>query len=93
MEKAAPITVSQLNRQVKTLLEQGVGRLWVEGEISNIAKPASGHIYFSLKDKSAQIRAAFSANASAGPQLGSKMVTRCWPMAGSACTSRAVIIS
>ena len=47
MEKAAPITVSQLNRQVKTLLEQGVGRLWVEGEISNIARPASGHVYFS----------------------------------------------
>jgi exodeoxyribonuclease VII large subunit len=72
MEKAAPITVSQLNRQVKTLLEQGVGRLWVEGEISNIAKPASGHIYFSLKDKSAQIRAAFFRQRQRGPTIGLK---------------------
>ena len=51
MEIAAAITVSELNRQVKTLLEQKIARLWVEGEISNIAKPASGHVYFSLKDK------------------------------------------
>ena len=41
---AAVITVSQLNRQVKSLLEKGLGRLWVEGEISNIARPASGHL-------------------------------------------------
>jgi exodeoxyribonuclease VII large subunit len=61
------ITVSQLNRQVKTLLEQGVGRLWIEGEISNIARPASGHLYFRLKDESAQISAAFFRNRQRGP--------------------------
>ncbi|MDH3585742.1 MAG: exodeoxyribonuclease VII large subunit [Gammaproteobacteria bacterium] len=61
------ITVSQLNRQVKTLLERGVGRLWVEGEISNIARPASGHLYFRLKDESAQISAAFFRNRQRGP--------------------------
>jgi exodeoxyribonuclease VII large subunit len=69
---AAAITVSQLNRQVKTLLEKGLGRLWVEGEISNIAKPASGHIYFSLKDDSAQIRAAFFRQRQRGPTIGLK---------------------
>ncbi len=53
------ISVSELNRQVKTLLEQGLAKLWVEGEISNLARPASGHLYFSLKDESAQIRCAW----------------------------------
>jgi len=69
---AAAITVSQLNRQVKTLLEKGIARLWVQGEISNIAKPASGHIYFSLKDDSAQIRAAFFRQRQRGPTIGLK---------------------
>ena len=66
---AGAITVSQLNRQVKILLEQGLARLWVEGEISNIARPASGHIYFSLKDESAQIRAAFFRQRQRGPTI------------------------
>lgn len=57
--QATAITVSQLNRRVKALLEQGLARLWIEGELSNIARPASGHLYFTLKDDSAQIRAAF----------------------------------
>lgn len=51
-------TVSALNHEVKTLLERGIGRLWLEGEISNLSKPASGHWYFSLKDQNAQIRVA-----------------------------------
>lgn len=66
------ITVSQLNRQAKSLLEQGLGRLWVEGEISNIARPASGHVYFSLKDSSAQVRAAFFRQRQRGPVLNFK---------------------
>lgn len=69
---AGAITVSQLNRQVKTLLETGLSRLWVEGEISNLARPASGHVYFSLKDKSAQIRAAFFRQRQRGPTIGLK---------------------
>jgi len=69
---AGAITVSQLNRQVKTLLEQGIARLWIEGEISNLAKPASGHLYFSLKDDSAQIRAAFFRQRQHGPTIGLK---------------------
>ena len=70
--RAAPITVSQLNRQVKALLEQGLGRLWVEGEISNLARPASGHIYFSLKDDAAQVRAAWFRQRQRGPAIGLK---------------------
>ncbi len=53
------ISISQLNRRVKTLIEQGITKLWVEGEISNLSRPASGHIYLSLKDDNAQISAAW----------------------------------
>ncbi|MBT8106712.1 MAG: exodeoxyribonuclease VII large subunit [Gammaproteobacteria bacterium] len=63
------ITVSQLNRKAKTLLEQGLARLWVEGEISNMARPASGHIYFSLKDEKAQVRAAWFRQRQRGPAV------------------------
>ncbi|MFQ6006494.1 MAG: exodeoxyribonuclease VII large subunit [Woeseia sp.] len=56
---SAAISVSELNRRARALLEQGIARLWVEGEVSNLARPASGHIYFSLKDESAQIRCAY----------------------------------
>ena len=51
-------SVSSLNRSVANLLEQEFGWIWVEGEISNLAQPASGHIYFSLKDHSAQVSCA-----------------------------------
>ncbi len=68
----AAISVSQLNRRARALLEQGIAKIWVEGEISNIAKPASGHIYFSLKDDAAQIRAAFFRQRQRGPTLGLK---------------------
>ena len=51
-------TVSQLNRQIQQLLEASFPWILVEGEISNLAKPGSGHWYFSLKDDKAQIRCA-----------------------------------
>ena len=50
-------TVSQLNRQVAQLLEQELGRLWVEGEISNFTQAASGHWYFTIKDDRAAVKA------------------------------------
>jgi len=53
------ISVSELNKKAKSLLEKGIPRLWIEGEISNLAKPASGHMYFSLKDEMSQIRCAW----------------------------------
>ncbi len=51
-------SVSQLNREARQLLEGGLPLLWVEGEISNLARPSSGHLYFSLKDAAAQVRCA-----------------------------------
>ena len=51
-------TVSQLNQQVKRLLEDCFPEIWVEGEVSNVSRPASGHCYFSLKDQHAHIRCA-----------------------------------
>src|ERR1700678_2277221 len=49
-------SVSRLNREVRVLLERGFGSVWLEAEISNFAKPSSGHWYFSLKDAAAQVR-------------------------------------
>ena len=53
-------TVSRLTSSAKRLLESGFPALiWVEGEMSNLSRPASGHIYFSLKDNQSQVRCAF----------------------------------
>jgi len=51
------LTVTALNENIKRLLEESFDTLWVEGEISNLRKPASGHVYFTLKDEKSQIRA------------------------------------
>lgn len=51
-------TVTRLNLEVRAMLESGFGSIWVEGEISNLARPRSGHIYFSLKDRQCQVRCA-----------------------------------
>lgn len=55
---AEVLSVSQLNREARLLLETGLATVWVTGEMSNVARPASGHIYFSLKDERAQVRCA-----------------------------------
>lgn len=52
------LSVTLLNEQVRDLLEGSFPNLWVEGEISNLSQPSSGHLYFTLKDSGAQIRAA-----------------------------------
>lgn len=52
------LSVSRLNAEVRAVLEGSFPLLWVEGEISNLARPASGHIYFTLKDAHAQVRCA-----------------------------------
>ena len=72
MSRDPAITVSQLNRKAKSLLEAGIAKLWVEGEISNMARPGSGHIYFSLKDEKAQVRAAWFRQRQKGPAISFK---------------------
>ncbi|MBS0358442.1 MAG: exodeoxyribonuclease VII large subunit [Proteobacteria bacterium] len=54
--------VSQLNQTARLLLESHFAQVWVEGEISNFSRPASGHWYFSLKDDQAQVRCAMFRN-------------------------------
>jgi len=49
-------SVSEINQRLKQTIAKQFSLLWVEGEISNLARPASGHIYFSLKDSNAQLR-------------------------------------
>jgi exodeoxyribonuclease VII large subunit len=51
-------TVSRLNREARAVVERGFPALWIEGEISNLSRPGSGHLYFSLKDEDAQVRCA-----------------------------------
>ncbi len=62
-EPAAPsgrdvYSVARLNREARMLLESGLGMIWVQAEVSNFSRPASGHWYFSLKDRDAQLRCA-----------------------------------
>lgn len=53
------LTVSQLSDSIKLLLEDAFDLVWVEGEISNLRRPQSGHTYFTLKDDKSQIRAVY----------------------------------
>jgi exodeoxyribonuclease VII large subunit len=73
-------TVSRLNREVRVLLERGFGSLWLEAEISNFARPSSGHWYFSLKDAAAQVRCAMFRQrnmlAAFTPRDGQKVLVR-----------------
>ena len=56
---SAPIlTPSTLNQLVRELLGDALPLIWIEGELSNVARPASGHLYFTLKDSGAQVRCA-----------------------------------
>jgi len=74
-------TVSRLNREAKSVLEGSFPLLWVEGEISNLARPASGHLYFTLKDSQAQIRCALF--------RGNQRVLACAPKDGMHVVARA----
>ncbi len=53
------LTVSQLNNNIKLLFEETFDFIWVEGEVSNLRRPQSGHVYFTLKDDKSQIKAVF----------------------------------
>ncbi len=51
------LTVTELTTKIKLLIESGFDALWIEGEISNLRRPGSGHLYFTLKDEESRIRA------------------------------------
>jgi exodeoxyribonuclease VII large subunit len=80
LEERQIYSVYQLNREVKQLLQQNFPLLWIEGELSNVARPASGHIYFSLKDAQAQVRCAMFRNSNRGlafqPENGMQVLVR-----------------
>ncbi len=57
-DEAEILTVSDLNRESRQLLEGNFSRIRVKGEISNLSTPSSGHVYFTLKDNKAQVRCA-----------------------------------
>jgi exodeoxyribonuclease VII large subunit len=73
-------TVSQLNRAARDLLETYLPLLWVEGELSNLSAPSSGHWYFTLKDAAAQVRCAMFRNRNQlvrfKPEAGKKVLVR-----------------
>jgi exodeoxyribonuclease VII large subunit len=77
-DAAAPYSVSRLNREAKLLMEAGIPPLWLEAEISNLARPASGHLYFTLKDSKAQVRCAMfraaAARAGVQPENGQQVL-------------------
>jgi exodeoxyribonuclease VII large subunit len=74
------LTPSELNQAARIHLEAGFSRLWVSGEISNLAKPTSGHLYFSLKDGKAQLRCALFKRQAVGlsfdPANGDQVLVR-----------------
>ena len=49
------LSVSELTKKVKRQIEEGIGQIWVEGEITNLRRLSSGHIYFSIKDDNTQL--------------------------------------
>ncbi|MBI3775495.1 MAG: exodeoxyribonuclease VII large subunit [Gammaproteobacteria bacterium] len=73
-------TVSRLNRTAREILEGSFPLLWVEGEISNLSRPSSGHWYFSLKDAGAQVRCAMFRNRNmymtTTPENGAQVLVR-----------------
>jgi exodeoxyribonuclease VII large subunit len=73
-------TPSELNREIKLHLEMGFPGVLLEAEISNLARPASGHLYFSLKDQRAQIRCAMFRSSMGRmrvePENGKKVLAR-----------------
>lgn len=55
MEPRHVFTVSELNTAARTTLEQGIGTVWVQGEVADLTRAPSGHLYFTLKDENSQL--------------------------------------
>ena len=72
LENRAPekvYRVTELTRLIRVVLEDELGEVWVEGELSNVRKPVSGHWYFTLKDASAQLRCVMFRGAQRGARV------------------------
>ena len=65
-KESSVLSVGELTQRVSDLLEDGIGMVWVEGEISNLRRQASGHLYFTLKDETAQLSCVLFARTAAG---------------------------
>ena len=76
-------SVTRLNREVRAVVEGSFPLLWVQGEISNLARPASGHWYFSLKDAHSQVRCVMFRNRNRAlrfePENGAEVVIQASP--------------
>lgn len=80
LPKPTPVSVSEINRKAKSLLENQLGEVCVEAEIGNLSRPSSGHWYFSLKDDRAQLSCAMFRRANMRvkfePKVGDSVVVR-----------------
>jgi exodeoxyribonuclease VII large subunit len=67
-DRAEPVvfSVGSLTRRIRDMLEDGLGDVWVEGEISNLRRQSSGHVYFTLKDATAQLACLMFARTASG---------------------------
>ncbi len=74
------LSPSQLNTLARDLLEGAFPMVWVEGELSSVSRPASGHLYFNLKDARAQVRCAMfrtrSVSLKFAPREGVRVLAR-----------------
>lgn len=69
IREAEVLTVVQLTRRISDLLEEGIGSVWVEGEISNLRLQSSGHSYFTLKDQESQLSCVLFARTASGQKI------------------------
>ena len=80
LPKPTPVSVSELNRKAKSLLENHLGEVCVEAEVGDLSKPSSGHWYFSLKDGRSQLRCAMFRRANLSvkfqPKVGDSVIVR-----------------
>ncbi len=81
MKNRSILTISELTSHIKATLEPAYSNLWIEGEISNLKIPSSGHFYFTLKDKKSQIRAVMFKFKNKAlkfmPEDGMKVICKC----------------
>ena len=80
LPKPTPVSVSEINRRAKSLLENSLGEVCIEAEIGTFSKPSSGHWYFSLKDDRAQLSCAMFRRANMRvrfePKVGDSVIVR-----------------